>query len=249
MQKTAAIVNKFQELAAGNDFAGLFPEQLMHLRLTPVGPPGAEQAVPSMARFFVDRVFEVHVHGTCPATKQPAMSLEEFADFLLAWNYRGIPPSTKCVSPAALAHDPDPDQRVSGTWVACLLAEWQVSIEATCCSISGTRSRSLCRYFWRCLDVEEVGYLSAPVITMWAQHVKRVLHEQFGNDEIQPRDVACEIFDLITPKDPSKITYEELLQSGTLHDIQLQGVVCAMLVDAACMQDYEQREEWGQVYE
>jgi hypothetical protein len=31
-----------------------------------------------------------------PSTGQSAMSLSEFADFLLAWNYRGHPPSVRC---------------------------------------------------------------------------------------------------------------------------------------------------------
>lgn len=100
MQKSAAIVRKFRELASRNASFRIFPEQLLRVRLTPwFGPHGDAQEpicdVPSMTQYFVERVFEVHVKGACPVTGMPAMSLEEFADFLLAWNYRGQTPSAR----------------------------------------------------------------------------------------------------------------------------------------------------------
>ena len=94
VQKAAAIVNKFCELADGNACFKLFAEQLLHVRLSPV--PESVREVPSMSRYFVERVFEVHVKGACPKTGRPAMALDEFADFLLAWNYRGQAPSARC---------------------------------------------------------------------------------------------------------------------------------------------------------
>lgn len=95
VQKSVAIVQRFEELRGSNKSAVIFPHQLADVRQAANHETGA--AVSSMAPFFVQRVFEVHVCTTCPATGQLGMSLTEFSDFLLAWNYRGFLPSTRCV--------------------------------------------------------------------------------------------------------------------------------------------------------
>jgi hypothetical protein len=95
VQKTEAIVQRFVQLKGHNASFSLFPEQLMDVRTAP-HMEDPHRTVPSMAAYFVERVFEVHVHGACPHTGRPAMTLAEFADFLLAWNYRGHPASTRC---------------------------------------------------------------------------------------------------------------------------------------------------------
>lgn len=96
MQKSAAVVQRFCELRGDNEAFALFPHQLMDVRRATLDPKRVPCTVQSMVPLFVDRIFEVHVRGHCPVTGEPAMSLAEFADFLLAWNYRGHLASIKC---------------------------------------------------------------------------------------------------------------------------------------------------------
>ena len=94
VQKAFAIADRFAQLSAGNESDMIFPDQLMQVRMGENFETGEQ--VCTMARFFVDRVFEVHVRGACPVTGQPGMTLTEFADFLLAWNFRGFKASDRC---------------------------------------------------------------------------------------------------------------------------------------------------------
>lgn len=94
VQKAFAIADRFAQLSAGNDSEVLFPEQLMQVRMGENFDTGEQ--VCTMARYFVERVFEVHVRGACPVTGKPGMTLPEFADFLLAWNFRGGKASDRC---------------------------------------------------------------------------------------------------------------------------------------------------------
>jgi hypothetical protein len=94
VQKSVAIVQRFEELKGDNVGNVLYPDQLMDVRQAQ--NPESGESVSSMASFFVERLFEVHVHTVCLETGRPAMGLHEFADFLLAWNYRGFRPSAQC---------------------------------------------------------------------------------------------------------------------------------------------------------
>jgi Ca2+-binding EF-hand superfamily protein len=102
LQKSKAIYDKFQELDKDRD-GMLSHNELRQVRLA------TDTNICSMADFFVTRVFEEHVRGISCITGQPAMSLEEFADFLLAWNFRGRAPSVKCDS----RDSPDPCEMVA----------------------------------------------------------------------------------------------------------------------------------------
>lgn len=88
LQKLQDVQCKFIELDENGD-GYLTQEELARVR------PG-EYGVSSMVPYFVQRVFEQHVQGCSPLTKQPGMSMAEFVDFLMAWNHRGQEHATKC---------------------------------------------------------------------------------------------------------------------------------------------------------
>ena len=215
-QKAAAIVQRFTELKGDNASFALFPHQLLGVRPAPGRDPRAPP-VSSMARAFVDRLFEVHVHSCCPATGQPAMSLAEFADFLLAWNYRGYAPSTKCALRPALLH------------------------AARARRSSVVKHQDARRYFFKVLDVENTGRLSAAVVDMWCTHVRAVaVDEMDAIFDYEPKDVKDEIWDMVMPKDPRFITFDDLMAC------KLSDTICGILVDGQCHYEYDQRESLQQ---
>ena len=83
---------------------------------------------------------------------------------------------------------------------------------------------STCRYFFRVLDVENKGALSA------FEHMAAVY-------DYAAADVKDEIFDMIKPSNVGHgITMAELMNS------KLSDTVCGILVDGQCHFDYDQRE-------
>lgn len=105
----------------------------------------------------------------------------------------------------------------------------------------------LCRYFFRALDVESVGRLSPTVVSMWCRHVVHVaVHElTVAHDELQPDDLKDEIFDMIMPAKPALgFTFDELMavEAHSARSNMFKHSVCAVLVDAQCLYEYEQRE-------
>lgn len=87
VQKAMEVRYKFDDLDRNGD--GLLSQE-------EVGAVWPSKSGPStMAPYFLQRVFEVHVAAVSPIDKQPAMSLEEFVDFLLAWEHCGQPASSR----------------------------------------------------------------------------------------------------------------------------------------------------------
>lgn len=85
VQKVGQIWQKFSDLDRDGD--GLLSIE----ELGPIRPINTQAHQSTMAPYFLERVWEVHVTTISPAHKQPAMSLEDFSDFLLAWQHRGQP--------------------------------------------------------------------------------------------------------------------------------------------------------------
>eukprot|EP00892_Ulva_mutabilis_P006966 jgi/Ulvmu1/4641/UM002_0372.1 len=182
-QKLQDVKNKFVELDEDGD-GHLTPDELARVR------PGA-LGLSSMVPYFVQRVFEQHVQGCAPQTKQPGMSMTEFVDFLMAWNHRGQQHATK--------------------------------------------------YFFKVLDVENRGYLTARVIEMWCVHVHDLAVDRFGwVGDYNPLDTKDEVFDMVKPKRSDRITLQDMIhQNGNEHRA---ADTCGLMVDAACLMEYEQRE-------
>lgn len=220
LQKTHDVHSKFVELDDDGDGL-LTQEALACVRPTAEG-------VSSMVPYFVQRVFEQHVHQCSPLTNEPGMVLTEFVEFLMAWNHRGQPHSTRHVisSPQEYVY--------SHTCHRGL-------IPTTNFRLAQLHKLWSCRYFFNALDVENRGYLTARVVEMWCVHVKQLASDQLGwVAEYNPLDLKDEIFDIIKPKCPSRITLQDFIDQTT--NEKKVTDVCGLLVDAACLTEYEQRE-------
>ena len=89
LQKVQQVWQKFSDLDRNGDGL-LSQEEVGAVRPSNSGPS-------TMAPYFLQRVWEVHVAAVSPVDKQLAMSLEEFVDFLLAWQHRGQPASLSLI--------------------------------------------------------------------------------------------------------------------------------------------------------
>lgn len=104
-------------------------------------------------------------------------------------------------------------------------------------------SRAALAYFWPLLDVRELGHIDAFTINYFYRDVAACLaasEEAFAWDEHYevPRvaDVKDEIFDIVNPRDPLRITFEDLLRCGK------GDTVVTMLVDPLGFLAYDNRE-------
>ena len=101
-------------------------------------------------------------------------------------------------------------------------------------------------YFFRVLDFKKQGYLDVEVINYFFREViKTMLKENYNNnpqqyinegDVVQIEDVINEIFDMVSPEHPYRITYEDLLRCGVGH------TVVTLLTDYRGFLVYENRE-------
>ncbi|XP_076312626.1 serine/threonine-protein phosphatase 2A regulatory subunit B'' subunit gamma-like [Tachypleus tridentatus] len=91
------------------------------------------------------------------------------------------------------------------------------------------------RYFFRILDVQNKGYLNVFSLNFFF----RAIQEQMRVHKQQPvsfEDVKDEIFDMVKPEDPLKITLQNLIDCG-------QGdTVVSILIDLNGFWTYENRE-------
>ncbi|XP_054262977.1 serine/threonine-protein phosphatase 2A regulatory subunit B'' subunit gamma-like isoform X1 [Macrosteles quadrilineatus] len=92
------------------------------------------------------------------------------------------------------------------------------------------------RYLFRILDIKNQGYLD----TFSLNYFFRAIQEQMSEHEQNPvsfHDVKDEMFDMIKPVDPTKITLQDLLNSG-------QGeTLVSILIDLNGFWTYENREQ------
>ena len=91
------------------------------------------------------------------------------------------------------------------------------------------------QYFFRILDLNKDGYLHLMNLNYFFRGIQLMLNE-CGHDHIKFEDVQNEIFDMIKPSHPWKITLQDLIQSG-------QGeTVVNILIDLDGFWTYENRE-------
>ena len=95
-----------------------------------------------------------------------------------------------------------------------------------------------CRYFFKVLDVENRGVLSAAVVDAWCTHVRAVAVDAMAAVyEYNASDVKDEIFDMVKPQDAERgLTVDDLMAS------KLADTICGILVDGQCHTDYDRRE-------
>lgn len=93
-------------------------------------------------------------------------------------------------------------------------------------------------YFWRVFDMEKKGYLTVANLHYFFKSVMTQLSSpDQGEPQLDPVDVVTnEIFDMIGPSDPHRITFEDLVSSG--HG----ATIVSILIDVNGFWRYDNRE-------
>ena len=66
------------------------------------------------------------------------------------------------------------------------------------------------QYIWRLLDIDKKGYLDSFTINYFFRDIADKLKDEAAN----MADVKDEIFDMVSPVNPMRITYKDLINSG-----------------------------------
>ncbi len=91
------------------------------------------------------------------------------------------------------------------------------------------------QYFFRILDVRQQGYLDAFTLNYFFRDILREM-EKHHQEPVRYEDVKDEIFDMVRPVDPLRITLADLVSCG-------QGdTVVSILIDLNGFWTYENRE-------
>lgn len=91
------------------------------------------------------------------------------------------------------------------------------------------------QYMFRILDVQAVGHLNIFSLNFFFREIQEEM-KKHGHEPVKFLDVKDEIFDMVKPEDPYKITLQDLVNSG-------QGeTVTSILIDLNGFWTYENRE-------
>ena len=102
-------------------------------------------------------------------------------------------------------------------------------------AMDGLRSRQGLTYFFRILDFRHRGHLTVHELNYFFRSVVQCLIAQ-DHPAVEVADVLDEIFDMVRPADPLKITLEDLTKCG------VGNTVVSILVDIASFIEYDNRE-------
>jgi serine/threonine-protein phosphatase 2A regulatory subunit B'' len=102
-------------------------------------------------------------------------------------------------------------------------------------AIENSKSQPGLYYFWRLLDVEHCGYINTAVINYFFREIVQRMVES-GHDAVRIPDVVDEIFDMVNPKDPTRITFKDLIACG------VGDIIVSMLTDTNGFIAYDHRE-------
>lgn len=91
------------------------------------------------------------------------------------------------------------------------------------------------QYIFRILDIEQKGYLNPFDLNFFFRAIQKQL-KKFGHEPVPFKDIQDEIFDMVKPKDPYKITLIDLITSG--HG----ETVTNILIDLNSFWTHENRE-------
>jgi Ca2+-binding EF-hand superfamily protein len=91
------------------------------------------------------------------------------------------------------------------------------------------------QYFFRILDVRQQGYIDGFSINYFFREILKDM-EKHNQEPVKFEDVKDEIFDMVRPKDPTRITLKDLISSG--HG----DTVISILIDLNGFWTYENRE-------
>lgn len=91
------------------------------------------------------------------------------------------------------------------------------------------------QYFFRVLDIKGNGFLDAFSLNFFFRDILREM-TRLQQDPVNFADVKDEIFDMVRPRDPLKITLSDLVSCGS------GDVVVSILIDLNGFWNYENRE-------
>jgi serine/threonine-protein phosphatase 2A regulatory subunit B'' len=92
-------------------------------------------------------------------------------------------------------------------------------------------------YFWRLLDVNHRGYITVQQISLFYRDVQKKMVAAF-HEPANVADVIDEIFDMVKPLDPYKITFKDLIRCGC------GDTIVSILTDVRGFYNYENRESF-----
>ena len=90
-------------------------------------------------------------------------------------------------------------------------------------------------YFFRILDVKHQGFINTFCLNYFFRDILKQM-EKLNQDPVRFEDVKDEIFDMVRPKDPLRITLEDLVNCGN------GDTVASILIDLNGFWTYENRE-------
>lgn len=91
------------------------------------------------------------------------------------------------------------------------------------------------QYFFKILDLKGQGYLDSFTLHYFFRGVREKMKE-FGQEPVQFEDIKDEIYDMIKPKDPYKITLQDFQESD------YGGEVISLLIDLNGLWNHENRD-------
>ncbi|XP_065558661.1 serine/threonine-protein phosphatase 2A regulatory subunit B'' subunit gamma-like isoform X3 [Artemia franciscana] len=102
-------------------------------------------------------------------------------------------------------------------------------------ALDNKRTPQALQYFFRILDVDHKGYLNVFDLNYFYKGIRNQMIEH-NQEPVNFDDVCDETFDMVHPKDPTRITYDDLLNCG--HG----ETVVSILIDLNGFWTYENRE-------
>ncbi|KAJ4460405.1 putative Serine/threonine-protein phosphatase 2A regulatory subunit B'' subunit gamma [Paratrimastix pyriformis] len=97
------------------------------------------------------------------------------------------------------------------------------------------KSHQSLRNYWLCLDMDHRGYITDDELSYFFNDIVRMMVAR-GEQPIPTKDVIVEIFDMIHPVNPDRITFDDLVKCRN------GDTVVGMLTDLRAFLDYETRE-------
>ena len=92
------------------------------------------------------------------------------------------------------------------------------------------------RFFFKLLDAEHKGWLGRRDVLFFHAQVQERL-AGLGHDTVDAANVADEVFDMVAPARPGRITLADLRRC------RMGALVCGVLLDAVAFVAYDRREE------
>ncbi|VDM70906.1 unnamed protein product [Strongylus vulgaris] len=104
-------------------------------------------------------------------------------------------------------------------------------------AVNTRKETAAIKWLFRILDLRDDGFLDRDEIRMMTESMVANLAKLEGWSNFNPDDIADEVIDMINPKDPNKITVDEVIAS------RMADTAIGILIDYYAFLKYENREE------